>query len=228
MSAVQPFRNGEVLSREDFHQRYLHMPNFRAELLNGRVFVTNALEYRKQSSARCMMVAWLNYYGAFTPGTHASTNVTHLLSPTSELQPNGALRIEEASGGHSLVDVDGYIAGIPELFAEVASNGSGYEATDKLLVYREARVNEFIVWRIDEREVDWYALWDGEYQRLPLGSDGIIRSEAFPGLWLDVAAMIGDDGAAVFDTLQRGLAAPEHAEFVSHLKRNHSTRLQDG
>jgi hypothetical protein len=36
---------------------------------------------------------------------------------------------------------------------------------------------------------------------------GILRSTHFPGLWLDAAALLRGDLAAVLQTLQRGLQA---------------------
>ena len=48
--------------------------------------------------------------------------------------------------------------------------------------------------------------------------EGAFRSQAFPGLWLDEAAMRSGDSAGVLATLQRGLATPEHAEFVKRLQ----------
>jgi hypothetical protein len=52
---------------------------------------------------------------------------------------------------------------------------------------------------------------------MSLPADGIFRSEAFPGLWLEAAAMLGGDLKQVLATLQRGLATPEHAAFVQRL-----------
>jgi hypothetical protein len=49
---------------------------------------------------------------------------------------------------------------------------------------------------------------------------GIVRSETFPGLWLDVNAMLRRDGIQVSKVLQQGIVSPEHAEFVERLRLN--------
>ncbi|WP_143392975.1 hypothetical protein [Fimbriiglobus ruber] len=49
----------------------------------------------------------------------------------------------------------------------------------------------------------------------------MIRSEAFPGLWLDPAALIREDLATVLSVLNRGLASPEYAAFVAKLRAAH-------
>jgi len=51
----------------------------------------------------------------------------------------------------------------------------------------------------------------------PDAADGLLKSETFPGLWLDAAAPLRRDLAAVLAALGRGLASPEHAAFVEKL-----------
>jgi hypothetical protein len=49
------------------------------------------------------------------------------------------------------------------------------------------------------------------------GTDGIYRSEVFPGLWLDPHAFLKRDGKRVSAVLRQGLASPEHAAFIAKL-----------
>ncbi len=46
---------------------------------------------------------------------------------------------------------------------------------------------------------------------------GSTAPTAFPGLWLDPAALMRKDFAGVLDVLERGLASPDHAAFVARL-----------
>jgi hypothetical protein len=86
----------------------------------------------------------------------------------------------------------------------------------KLRVYQRHGVREYVVWRVLDGAVDWFVLRGGQYAPLP-AAGGIHRSETFPGLWLDAAALVGFDPGAVLRTLQAGLATPEHAAFVARL-----------
>jgi len=45
----------------------------------------------------------------------------------------------------------------------------------------------------------------------------VIHSRIFPGLRLDVPALLAADSARVLDTLEIGLRDPKHAEFVAKL-----------
>ena len=44
-----------------------------------------------------------------------------------------------------------------------------------------------------------------------------MRSEVFPGLWLDPVAMSRLDAEGVLEVLLRGIASDEHATFVERL-----------
>jgi Uma2 family endonuclease len=122
------------------------------------------------------------------------------------------LRLEQ--GGSSHIGADGYVEGAPELVVEVAASSASYDLHDKLRVYRRNGVEEYVVWRVLDREVDWFVLREGTYERLEADQTGILHSEVFPGLWLDVPALLARDLAAVLATLQKGLASSEHAAFV--------------
>lgn len=110
---------------------------------------------------------------------------------------------------------------------EVSRSSADYDRKVKLPIYRKAGVREFILWRVDDEELDWYVLRSGDYEQLAADADGIMRSETFPGLWLKVAAMIRGDAAPVLNTLQLGIDSPEHAAFVASLdqvRRNRASR----
>ena len=84
--------------------------------------------------------------------------------------------------------------------------------------------SEYIVVALDPDEVHWYRRRAGKLVRMRRDPDGLYRSKAFPGLWLDPVALLNGDIAAVFATLDRGLASPEHAAFVARLADAKSRR----
>ncbi len=81
------------------------------------------------------------------------------------------------------------MSGPPELIVEVASSSVSYDLHDKLNVYRRSGVVEYVVWRILDRDIDWFVLHEGQYQPLA-PQDGLLKSEVFPGLWLDKQALL--------------------------------------
>jgi hypothetical protein len=75
------------------------------------------------------------------------------------------------------------------------------------------------IWRVLEHAVDWFVLRDQGFEKLSPDEDGAVRSTIFPGLWLDVSALLRDDFGKVLDVLQSGIDSPEHAEFVADLRQ---------
>jgi Uma2 family endonuclease len=90
-----------------------------------------------------------------------------------------------------------YFEGVPELVVEIAASSASYDLHDKLNAYRRTGVQEYIVWRVYEEAIDWFALREGEYKPLAADAAGVVASEVFPGLQLDVKAMLAGDIAAV-------------------------------
>jgi Uma2 family endonuclease len=110
------------------------------------------------------------------------------------------------------------VGGAPELIAQVTATSASYDLHDKLRAYQRNGVLEYVVWRVWDRAIDWFVLRDDRYVPLPLNPAGLYRSEVFPGLWLDPAALLRGDLAQVMAVLQQGLASPEHGDFVRRLQ----------
>ena len=81
-----------------------------------------------------------------------------------------------------------------------------------------AGVLEYLVIDIDPDEVRWFIRRADRFEELSPGEDGIIRSETFPGLWLDPIALVAGDLDRLIDVLNQGLATPEHEAFVARLR----------
>jgi Putative restriction endonuclease len=111
-----------------------------------------------------------------------------------------------APGRGARVDDDGYVAGAPELVVEVAHTSASYDLHAKKRAYQRNGVGTYLVHVVQERELRWFELVDGQYVLRTPASDGILRSSAFPGLWLDVPAAVRGDVAAVLEVLARGIA----------------------
>src|SRR5205807_9051209 len=141
-------------------------------------------------------IVWLGLYRMATPGVRGGDNATLRLPLANRPQPDACLIVEPSHGGQVRIE-NRYIVGGLELVAEVAATSENYDLHDKLDVYRRNNVREYVVWRVFDREIDWFVLRGGQYDRLPLSPDGLYKSEVLPGLWLDPAALIRGDMARV-------------------------------
>ncbi|HSF34375.1 MAG TPA: Uma2 family endonuclease [Candidatus Tectomicrobia bacterium] len=215
---VPALENGDRLTRVEFERRYDAMPQLKkAELIEGVVYVPSPVRHRQHGSPHAHLVGWLFQYAANTPGIELGDNSSVRLDFDNEPQPDALLFIDPSCGGQIRISTDGIIEGAPELVAEVASSSVSYDLHAKLHVYRRNGVREYLVWRVLEREIDWFVLRAGQYDRMPVDAQGLLRSEVFAGLWLDPAALVRGDLAAMLGIVQQGLASPEHAAFVARL-----------
>jgi Uma2 family endonuclease len=216
---IPPLENGDRLTRIEFERRYHAMPHVKkAELIEGIVYMPSPVRHRQHGEPHSYLMGWLVVYKAATPGIQVGDNSTVRLDLDNEPQPDGSLLIAPECGGQTRISEDGYIEGAPELILEVASSSASYDLHDKLNVYRRSGVQEYVVWRVLDEAIDWFILRNDQYERLAPGADGILRSDMFAGLWLDPAALIRGDLAAVLATVQQGLTSPEHEAFVAVLQ----------
>jgi hypothetical protein len=75
-----------------------------------------------------------------------------------------------------------------------------------------------------EKVLDWFVLRDEQFESLTPDSQGWLRSEVLPGLWLDPAALLRGDMARVLEVARAGLASPEHTAFVERLRQAATAR----
>ncbi len=162
-------------------------------------------------------IGFLAFYRFATPGVEGSDNATVRLDWENEPQPDAYLRIVPRFGGQTRDDGK-YVAGAPELVAEIAASSVSYDLHDKLRSYQRNGVSEYVVWRVWDEAIDWFVLREGRFERLPLTDTGQYRSAVFPGLWLDPTAFLRGDFAHLLAVLQQGIASPEHAAFVARLQ----------
>lgn len=146
------------------------------------------------------MVFWLNAYRVGHPELRVGDNGTVLLDADNEVQPDACLWREEPGGPHMTEEC--YIEGPPQLVVEVAASSAAYDLHEKMRAYRRNAVREYIVWRTLDGAIDWFRLREGEYVRIAPDDRGVIESEAFPGLRLNVPKMLADDLAGVLAELQ--------------------------
>ncbi len=223
---VPALESGDRLSRDEFERRYQATPeNFKAELIEGVVYVASPQFFEPHAEPHGDLMIWLGNYKVATPGVRLGDNPTVRLDLDNEPQPDAILLIDAACGGQSHLGTDGYVEGAPELVAEVAASSATKDLYDKKRAYRRNGIQEYIVWQVFESTVNWFSLQDGEYVTLIPDGAGIIKSQVFPGLWLDVSALVAGNMQQVLAVLQKGLSSMEHQVFAQQLSDRLSSNL---
>ncbi|MGI8927383.1 MAG: Uma2 family endonuclease [Tepidiformaceae bacterium] len=196
-AAAIGLENGDVMSREEFHRRYGQCEELhRVELIEGVVYMPSPIKVLGHAHEQTLMMEWLAAYAAAQPGVEWSPPATVLLDDENEPEPDAMLyrltpdRFE-----------DDYVLGAPELIVESASSSVSRDVHQKKRAYERNGVLEYIVWRTRDKAIDWFQLREGAYVRRDPGGDGIIESETFARLRLDVGALLAGDRARVLAAL---------------------------
>ena len=219
-AAEAPLENGDRLTRAELERRYDAMPTLKkAELIEGEVYMPSPVRHGQHSHPHTRLVSWLANYETETPGVEAGDNGSIRLDLDNEPQPDAYLMIRPEWGGKVRISEDDFIEGAPELVAEIASSSASYDLGRKLDVYRRSGVCEYLVWRVLDRQIDWFVNRDGQFEAMAAAEGGILRSTIFPGLWLAADALVLGQKMTVKEVLQSGLSSREHAEFVARLER---------
>ncbi len=215
---VPPLENGDRLSRDEFERRYAVMSrSCKAQLIEGRVYMSAAaLRLNSHGRPHGRLMTWLGYYEAATIGSIVGDAITIRLDSENEPQPDLALLIDPVCGGQTQLTND-YVEGAPEFLAEISASTVSIDLGDKKVAYERNGVQEYLVWRVLDQQIDWFWLQNGEYVDLLADNDGITRSRIFPGLWLDRTALLKGDMQKVLSVLQLGISSKEHDEFVAQL-----------
>jgi Uma2 family endonuclease len=209
---------GDRMTRAEFERRYSAMPAVKkAELVEGVVHMPSPIS-ASHAAPHFDLITFLGIYRVATPGVLGKDSGTIRLDRENEPQPDAFLRIVRECGGQSRIDEDDYVEGAPELIAEISVSSVSYDLHDKLHAYQRNGVREYLVWRVWDSAIDWFVLRADQFERTQPTAAGHYASEVFPGLWLDLAALLRGDVARVSAVLQQGIASPEHAAFVDKLR----------
>jgi Uma2 family endonuclease len=213
---IPPLRAGDHLDADEFERRYDAMPGVKkAELIEGIVYMPSPVRLIQHGRPHGHLATWIGVYEASTPGVLMGDDSTLRLDSGNRPQADASLMIDPERGGQAGLAA-GYIVGAPELLAEVSASTVSMDPNTKLEVYRRSKVREYVVWRVDDQGIDWFVLRRGRFARLA-AQEGILKSEVFPGLWLDAPALLARNLARVLEVVGMGVASTGHAAFVARL-----------
>jgi Uma2 family endonuclease len=100
-------QSGDRMTRVEFHRRYSELPDIRAELIEGVVYVSSPLRAREHGRPHALALAWLGaYWEAHADACEVLDNSTLFLDTDNEPQPDAALRY---LSGQSRLTAEGYM-----------------------------------------------------------------------------------------------------------------------
>ena len=209
-SAIPPLENGDHLTRAEFERRYDAMPDLKkAELIEGVVYMASPGPHERHGEPHFDLIGWLGHYATATPGVEGGDNSSLRLDLDNMPQPDAFLYDPAPHRRPGRISEDDYIEGGPELIAEVASSSVSYDLHDEAPTSIAAMgcANTSSGGSGTGRSTG-SSCARGSTSGCRSARTGIYRSEVFPGLWLDPAALIRGDSRRVVEVVGAG---PGHA-----------------
>ena len=175
-AALAPLVRGDCLSLDEFLRRWEAMPALkRAELIRGVVYMPSPSSrlhgVMDQNVGGCLMA-----YRAATPGVEGATNASWVMGNADAPQPDNSLYILPEYGGR--LGMHGtLLKGTPDFLEETCVTSTSYDLHQKLDVYQEAGVQEYLAVILQRNEVRWHRLVNHRFEvqpaaggrRVPLG-----------------------------------------------------------
>ena len=88
-------------------------------------------------------------------------------------------------------------------FYSFPHSSESFDANEKKDLYESHGGREYILWRTEDHEIDWFLLRNSRYEKQSIDPQGLLRSDVFPGLVLDTVAMLNGNIKAVLAALPR-------------------------
>jgi Uma2 family endonuclease len=215
-TAGRKLRDGMKLRQPEFHRLYEQYPDdTKFELIDGVVYMASPAGGDHGCGSHGINGA-LFIYNVKTPGVQGGNNMSAILGWDSEPQPDVILRILPECGGQSQFNEQNYLVGAPELVCEVAVSSLRLDLGKKLKVYEKYGVQEYIVFDAKDHTLHWFQL--PGHEMIHPDSQGIYKSQLFPGLWIDSKALARGDAAGLFAAVDAGTKTAAHKKFVAKLR----------
>jgi Uma2 family endonuclease len=196
LTACPPLESGDHLTRDEFERRYALRPDIKkAELIGGVVYVASPVRIDEHAEPHGILGAWLQNYAATHSGVRAANDGTVRLGPDDNVQPD--ILVWHERPGSSRLDDDHFFVGPPELVVEIAASSATKDLHEKKEAYRQAGVQEYIVWQTLEERIDWWELQAGRYVPVHADVDGYTNSRVFPGLHLHLPRLLDGDRTVI-------------------------------
>jgi Uma2 family endonuclease len=200
---IPTLENGDRLTVAEFMRRYEAAPGVRkAQLIEGFVHMPSPVNATHHAKPDGIIQGWLFTYSLDFPDLELYPNATLILDGDNAVQPD-AILCRPGAGAKVWLDEAGYLHGAPGLICEIASSSASIDLHAKFQAYRRNGVGEYLVWLVQEQRVLWFQLEDGDFVEQK-ETAGWLASKVFPGLILDVKALLKPDKAKVIQGLKGG------------------------
>jgi Uma2 family endonuclease len=176
---------------------------------------TSGFRERGYSEAAALidLATCINFYRFFTPGW-VCVHTPVQLTPERRMYPDIVVVMDSMKTGRCRAAPDGFFTGSPDFIADIFPEDSLLDYAERREIYAGAGVTEYVAWQCGAPFL-WNCLVEGKYEEVSPDDDGLIESQALPGLWIPVRGPWAKDWNLTLACIANGVASKEHHRFVA-------------
>jgi hypothetical protein len=167
-----------------------------------------------QSALLTDLVLCVNRYRLFTTGLYVCVHVPVLLDAETRVVPGLVAMINGGRLKQCEPSAQGF-QGPPNFVLDVFNRGERAEYERRRGLFERFGVTEYVAVE-DTRSptLHWNREDGGRFREVEADPDGLIKSQALPGLWIPTRALAARDWWAVLAAIERGCSRRGHHEFL--------------
>lgn len=158
----------------------------------------------------------LNWYRLASPGLYCCVHVTVELSEGNAVTPGVVLMVNHGRLRTASPEPEyAVFRGSPNFIADVFASPTDAEYQSRSRQFADAQVREYLaVFDTEPLTWNWHSAEAPDYGLLTADDDGVLRSQALPGLWIPETAFSARDWWAIMASITRGVTRRGHHDFM--------------
>lgn len=180
---------------------------------------TNGAYDIRQSATLADITMCLNYYRLSTPGLYVCVNPQVQIDQDTRIVPSLIAQVnsgefKQCETGREQGDYDHFI-GPPNFIFDVFRKEQQDVYHSRRKLFEQNGVIEYVVWFMLETLPVWNRLVDGQYQEIDEDEEGLIKSQALPGLWVPTKSLVERDMWSIMAKIAHGTTRRGHRDFMA-------------
>lgn len=155
----------------------------------------------------------VNHYRLFTPGIYVCLHVPVVLDATTRIVP-GLIAMVNHGRLKQCEPVENGFEGPPNFVLDVFEPDEVAEYEARRSAFEKFGVTEYVaVDTSDSPQLHWNRHNGDSFEEAVPDRNGLIKSQALPGLWIPVQALARRDWWSILSAIDRGVTRLGHHEF---------------
>ena len=158
----------------------------------------------------------INHYRLSTPGLYVCTNIAIQIDKMNRITPGLIAMVNAGKFKQCEPNFEDHaFHGPPNFVLDVSDSQDEVDYAQRKLLFEHNKVLEYVIlYDDDPLKFSWNRLVDRKYVEIQEDQEGLIKSDALPGLWILTKALKTRDWWSVLGGIDQGITRKEHHDFM--------------